>query len=109
MLKHDHYTYRVNWSAQDNEYVGICLEFPSLSWLDASIEKALHGIRELVGGVISDMQANKEVAPEPLAEKKYSGKFVVRVPQEIHRELALQAAQQGISLNRVVSAKLAHG
>ena len=29
------YTYRVTWSAEDNKYVGLCAEFPSLSWLDA--------------------------------------------------------------------------
>jgi len=33
MLDHDYYTYRVTWSAEDNEYVGLCSEFPSLSWL----------------------------------------------------------------------------
>ncbi len=29
-LKNDHYTYRVAWSADDNEYVGLCVEFQSL-------------------------------------------------------------------------------
>jgi hypothetical protein len=29
----DHYTYRVTWSPEDNEHVGQCVEFPSLSWL----------------------------------------------------------------------------
>lgn len=29
----DHYTYRVTWSAEDNEHVGLCAEFPSVSWL----------------------------------------------------------------------------
>jgi hypothetical protein len=28
-LKHDHYTYRVTWSEDDQEYVGLCAEFPS--------------------------------------------------------------------------------
>jgi len=32
-LKNDRYTYRVTWSEDDNEYVGLCSEFPSLSWL----------------------------------------------------------------------------
>ena len=32
-LKNDRYTYRVTWSGDDNEYVGLCAEFPSLSWL----------------------------------------------------------------------------
>ena len=40
------YTYRVIWSAEDNEYVGLCAEFPSLSWLDADQSKAFSGIED---------------------------------------------------------------
>jgi len=40
------------------------------------------------------------------AEKRYSERFVVRVPLEVHRILALQAAEQGISVNRLINAKL---
>jgi predicted RNase H-like HicB family nuclease len=46
MLKNDRYTYRVTWSEEDEEYVGLCAEFPSLSWLEPSPEEALKGIRQ---------------------------------------------------------------
>ncbi len=39
--KNDKYTYRVTWSEEDSEYVGLCAEFPSLSWLANTPEKAL--------------------------------------------------------------------
>jgi predicted RNase H-like HicB family nuclease len=42
-LRNDHYTYRVTWSAEDGEYVGLCAEFPSLSWLADTPENALRG------------------------------------------------------------------
>ena len=103
----DHYTYRVTWSPEDNEHVGLCVEFPSLSWLAATPEAALAGIRQTVEEVVIDMQTNNESVPKPLAEKHYSGEFRVRIPPEIHRTLAMQAAEQGISLNRLASAKLA--
>ena len=103
----DHYTYRVTWSAEDQEHVGLCTEFPSLSWLAATPEAALSGIRTLVHDVIDDLRANNEPVPEPLAERKYSGEFRVRIPPELHRQLAMAAAEQGISLNRLASAKLA--
>jgi hypothetical protein len=45
----NHYTYRVTWSAEDNEHVGLCAEFPSLSWLAPTPDKALSGIRRVVG------------------------------------------------------------
>lgn len=103
----DHYTYRVTWSAEDQEHLGLCTEFPSLSWLAATPEEALSGIRTLVKDVITDLQANNEPVPEPLAERKYSGEFRVRIPPELHRQLAIAAAEQGVSLNRLASAKLA--
>jgi predicted HicB family RNase H-like nuclease len=43
----------------------------------------------------------------PLSEKQYSGRFMVRVPSLVHRALATEAAEQGVSINRLVSAKLA--
>lgn len=103
----DHYTYRVTWSAQDAEHVGLCAEFPSLSWLAKSPEAALKGIRKVVADVVADLQASGEVIPTPLAEKVYSGQFRVRIPPDVHRALAVQAAEQGVSLNRLASAKLA--
>lgn len=106
-LKDDRYTYRVTWSDEDKEYVGLCAEFPSLSWLARTPEAALKGIRKVVADVVKDMQGNGEPLPEPIASKQYSGKFMVRVPPEVHRRLAIQAAESGVSLNRLASSKLA--
>ena len=102
----DPYTYRVTWSEEDQEYVGLCAEFPSLSWLEGTHEKALAGIRKLVKDAVADLKKNKEPIPEPLSTRSYSGKFVVRVPPEVHRELAIKAAESGVSLNRLVSSRL---
>lgn len=104
--EYDRYTYRVTWSGEDREHVGLCAEFPGLSWLDTSPEKALAGIRRLVKDCLRDMQRNKEDVPEPIALKNYSGKFMVRVPPETHRMLSIQAAESGVSLNRLVAGKL---
>ncbi len=103
----DHYTYRVTWSPEDGEHVGLCVEFPSLSWLAATPEAALLGIRQMVSEAVADMQSTGETVPKPLAERHYSGEFRVRIPPEVHRALTLQAAEQGVSLNRLASAKLA--
>jgi len=105
-LKNDRYTYRVTWSEDDNEYVGLCAEFPSLSWLASTPEAALKGIRKLVADIVKDMESNDEIVPEPIACRQYSGKFMVRVPPDVHRNLAIRSAESGISLNRIVSSKL---
>ncbi len=103
----DHYTYRVTWSPEDNEHVGLCAEFPSLSWLAPTPARALAGIQRMVGNSVADMQTTGETPPQPIADRAYSGKFLVRVPPQTHRALALAAAEEGVSLNRLVSARLA--
>ena len=102
----DRYAYRVIWSEEDAQCVGLCAEFPSLSWLAPTPEKALRGIRKMVADAVKDMKANGESLPKPLCSRRYSGKFMVRVPPEVHRQLALEAAEEDISLNRLISAKL---
>ncbi len=106
-LKNDRYTYRVTWSEEDEEYVGLCAELPSLSWLARTPEVALKGIRKVVEDVVKEMQESGEPVPDPIASRQYSGKFMVRVPPEVHRKLAIQAAEAGVSLNRLASSKLA--
>ena len=101
-----HYTYRVIWSEEDSEFVGLCAEFPSLSWLDAEQGAALAGMVALVEQTVADMEANNESAPEPLSLQKFSGKFMVRMTPEVHRRLAVQAMESGVSLNRFVNSKL---
>jgi len=100
------YTYRVTWSEEDGEFVGLCVEFPSLSWLAPSQAEALSGIVAVVADMISDMRKTGEHVPEPLSAKRYSGKFQVRITPERHRALAEQAAESGVSLNRLVNDRL---
>jgi predicted RNase H-like HicB family nuclease len=102
-----HYTYRVAWSAEDGEHAATVAEFPSLSWLAPSPVEALVGLSGIVHAVLTDLAASGEPIPEPLSERAYSGRFVVRVAAELHRRLAREAAEQHVSLNRLVSDRLA--
>lgn len=102
----DWFTYRVTWSDEDSEFVGLCVEFPSLSWLEKSPEKALAGIRRVVKNAVTDLRRRGEPVPQPLSARRYSGKFMVRVPPDVHRMLAIKAAEAGVSLNRFISSKL---
>ncbi|MBS3027963.1 MAG: type II toxin-antitoxin system HicB family antitoxin [Dolichospermum sp. DET50] len=107
MVNYTHYTYKVTWSEEDQEFVGLCAEFPSMSYLDKDQNAILKGITDLIKDVVTDMESNGEIVPEPLAEKTYSGKFQVRITPESHRKLAIEAAEEKVSLNRYVSYKLA--
>lgn len=102
----DLYTYRVTWSDEDHEFVGRCTEFPSLSWLAATPEAALRGIRSVVADVVGEMTDCHEKVPEPFSTRRFSGKLMVRIPPEVHRRIAETAAEEGVSINRLISSRL---
>ncbi|MFT3943862.1 MAG: toxin-antitoxin system HicB family antitoxin [Ancrocorticia sp.] len=102
----DHYAYRVRWSGEDEAYVATVAEMPSLSWIADSQVEALLGLQNLIAGVLEDMEGSSETPPVPLADRVYSGKFMVRIPPETHRALAIEAAEQNVSLNRLVASRL---
>lgn len=93
MINHEHYTYQIIWSNEDEEFVGLCAEFPSLSYLAENRYQALEGITNLVKEVVEDLCVNEEEIPEPISQKNYSGKFQVRIPPELHRKIAISAAE----------------
>jgi len=101
-----HYTYRVTWSTEDQEFVATCLEFPSLSWLAASQIEALTGLEKLIAEATQDMRAHGEPVPHPLSERSYSGKFNLRVGEALHRRLALEAAEEHLSINQLIVRRL---
>ena len=103
----EHYTYRVAWSPEDQEFVGTVLELPALSWLEPEPGPAFSGIQQLARDVVADLEESGEPAPQPLTERNYSGEFRVRIPPRTHRRLVEQAAEERISLNRLVSDRLA--
>lgn len=106
MIDCKRYTYCVIWSEEDQEFVGLVAEFPSLSYLHEKQAEALKGIVDLVEEIVADMTANGETLPEPLSEKHYSGKLLLRLTPELHQKLAIEAQEENISLNRYIIGKL---
>jgi predicted HicB family RNase H-like nuclease len=107
MNAENRYSFKTDWSQEDQEFVGKCAEFPSLSHLDGDRVLAFNGIVELVQKIVADMEADGETPPVPFADRRYSGEFMTRVQSELHRRLVIEAAEADISLNRLVSFKLA--
>ena len=100
------YTYRVRWSKEDGEYLATVAEFPSLSWFDGNQLEAMRGIANLVKDVIEDMEQDGEPVPIPFSDRRYSGSVRLPIPPEQHRELAIRAAEEGVSLNRLICSLL---
>lgn len=100
------YRYSVQWSPEDQEFVATVLEFPSLSWLDEDQFEALRGIERLVSDVIDDLNRSGEPVPQPIATQTFSGRLNLRVPPELHRKLAIEAANHGVPLNKYAMERL---
>lgn len=102
----DKYTYQTFYSEADKAFVATVLEFPSLSWVDENRQVAAEGIVRLVAEVAEDMETSEEELPAPLGERRFSGKLSLRLTPEQHRRVALQAAQQNVSINRYIAARV---
>jgi predicted HicB family RNase H-like nuclease len=106
MKTSNHYLKIVEWSEEDQCYVGTC---PGL------MRGGIHGddeakvYKELCQAVeewIEIYQEDREPLPESTAGKEYSGKFVVRVGRDLHKALAIDALRHGESLNSYCVNKL---
>ena len=100
------YNYSVRWSEEDGVFVGRVAEFPSLAAHGPTLEAALREIKFVVSDVLAELGESGEPIPEPFSKRKFSGRFVVRVPEALHRELAIRASGEGVSLNQLVNSKL---
>lgn len=103
----DKYTYRIEWSDEDEGYIGRCLEFPLLSSQEKTPEAALKEIRTVVEASAKWMEEEGQELPEPLGTQKYKGRIVLRVPPEIHKELVVESREAGVSLNQFLLSKVA--
>ncbi|QQO10359.1 type II toxin-antitoxin system HicB family antitoxin [Breznakiella homolactica] len=102
----DKYTYRVEWSEEDNAHIARCLEFSSLMAHGDTAKKALMEIEKVVKETIEWMEEEKEEIPEPFGLKKYKGNLTLRIPSEVHRKLAIKSAEEGISVNQYILSKI---
>jgi predicted RNase H-like HicB family nuclease len=107
--KIEQYLYSVGWSEEDATFIARVAEFPSLATHGDTQEEALKEIKDVVTFVLKDLAESKEPIPEPFGKRSFSGKLVLRMPEYMHRQLTLEAMQQGISLNQLLNLKLEAG
>jgi predicted HicB family RNase H-like nuclease len=104
--KAERYTYRIEWSAEDDVFVARCAEFPGLGAHGRTQEDALRQIKVAVVGALKWLSEEKREAPEPLGSKKFRGHLTLRVPPEVHRKLAIRAAEENVSINQLILSKI---
>jgi predicted HicB family RNase H-like nuclease len=98
------YTYRAEWSSEFGEYIGRCLELPWLSQRAPTLKEAIASVEQAVDECLAERDGE---IPRPLTDRKFSGKFVVRTSPMLHARLAVEAAEQNVSMNQWVVQKLA--
>ena len=109
MEKNDRFDgYSVNvFLDDDGDYLAHFVEMPNVSAFGDSPEQALHELETAWEGVKESYKKHGEPVPVAPSRKKYSGQFNVRIDRRLHRALAIEAAKAGVSLNAIVSRKLA--
>jgi predicted HicB family RNase H-like nuclease len=78
------YTYRAEYSPEEYEYVGKCLEFPVHSARAPTAHEAIEGIEKIIDEVIADFNECGAALPDPLTDRRYSGTFLVRTSPSLH-------------------------
>jgi len=104
--KVEQYLYSVGWSEEDAAFVARVAEFSSLAAHGDTLEDVLREIKTVVGFVLQDLEETGEFVPEPFGKRSFSGRLVLRMPEYLHRKLALESIQEGVSLNQLLNLKL---
>ena len=108
-METNRYTYRVEWSEEDNAFVARCLELPYMAAHGESATAALEEARRAVDAAVAWMREEGEPPPEPMQLSSYRGNILFRTTPETHRELSLRAQGAGVSLNQYLSGLVQRG
>jgi len=99
--------YTVQLIREDQEtWFARVVELPGCMTEGDSAQEAAEMILDAMTGWIEIALADGRAIPEPRPAEDYSGKFVVRLPRSLHRELVEAAERDGVSLNSFVNASL---
>jgi predicted RNase H-like HicB family nuclease len=91
------YGFELFWSDEDQGYIATCPDFPGLSAFGKSPDKALKEAYIAMELFIEDYEQRGEPLPEPTKVTAYSGQIRLRMPKELHSQLAKTAAKSGVS------------
>ena len=91
----------------EQDWIAHLVELPNVSAHGKTSEESLQELFIAWEMIKEDYIEDGEEIPIAPSRREYSGCFNVRIDKRIHRALAIEAAQAGISLNALVNAKLA--
>ena len=92
---------------EDGTWFARIVEFTGCMTEGDTADEAMKNLDEAMAGWIEVHLEDDEPIPPPLTSDQYSGKFLMRVPRTLHRELARRADLEGVSLNQYALSTLA--
>lgn len=99
------YTYEMIWDPDHAWFIRV-KELPGCMSQGDTANEAIEMIHDAMRGWIGVALEDGIPIPEPKPDEDYSGKFVVRVPRSLHRQLAEAAEREGVSLNQFINVAL---
>lgn len=105
----NNYSYRVTWSDEDSCYIATSPAFPRLSAFGDTAQEALNEFDTVLESALEIYAEEEWSLPEPQKLPRYSGQFRLRLPKNLHAELAEHAEQEGVSLNTLAVQYLTEG
>lgn len=101
------YSISLVWSDEDEGYIATSQEFPGLSAFADNAEEAVEEAKIAIKMFIDDMKESGEELPKPRINKQYSGQFRLRLMKSLHKNLAIEAELENVSLNTYILGLLA--
>jgi predicted HicB family RNase H-like nuclease len=99
MKKKDHYLKIVEWSEEDQCYIGSIPGWIGKCCHGDNEEDVYRQLCQILDEWIEIYENDKIPLPASISGKKYSGKFQLRVDSDLHKALAIRAMQANESLN----------
>lgn len=100
------YTYRAVWIPQSREYHAESLEFPDHFAVGRTAHQSVAAMEKLIDELLAERAEFGQRPPKPIADRRYSGKFIIRTSPGLHGRLMVEAAEQGVTFNHYVACKL---
>ena len=97
------YSFNIEWSDEDEEYIATCPAFQGLSAFGETEEEALKEAKIALEGFIETHKTHKMALPEPIVHEAVSGKFQLRLPKSLHRLAVRMAELESVSLNSYIA------
>lgn len=100
------YKLEINWSPDDGAYVVKVPELPGCVTHGDTMDEAYKNAKEAILGYLESLERRRLPIPKPLSEKTFTGKIPLRIDPILHRNLAIRASIEGLSVNKFIESKL---